>query len=215
MANSQNGWTVHTGSSGLVPLRWVTGRVAPGDVHAVFDYLCRRFNAEVEPIIVSSSWGWAYRAIRGQSSGYSNHASGTAIDLNAPSHPLGKRGTFSAKQVAAIHAILRDLGGAVRWGGDYSGRPDEMHFEINTTPANLRKVAAGLNKERDPMADYAKQLDEIQSTVNLISRQLTTVNGRLKATRQQLTNLRARLMKEGFDKVAADLDAVLAELDKD
>lgn len=150
MSTSQNRWPVHTSSGALVPLRWVTGRVVGGDVHAVFDYLCGRFDAEVEPIAVEQSWGWAYRAIRGSTSGYSNHASGTAIDLNAPRHPLGRRGTFTAEQVAAIRAILRDLGGAVRWGGDYASRADEMHFEIDTDPATLRRVVEHLEDAMTP-----------------------------------------------------------------
>ena len=140
MSVSQNGWSTLTSApSATIP--WVTGRVRPGDVATVFDYLGKRFNAEVEPIRKDWSWGWAYRAIRGATT-TSNHASGTAIDLNAPAHGLGLRGTFSAKQVAAIRAILKDLDGVVRWGGDYSGRADEMHFEINASAAAVARVAA-------------------------------------------------------------------------
>lgn len=141
MATSQNGWTVHTSSSGLVPLAWVTGRVDPDPVHDVFAYFCDRFNREVEKIRPDWSWGWAYRPIRGSSSGYSNHASATAIDLNAPAHPLGVRGTFSPKQKAAIHKILDDLQGVIRAGLDYSGRADEMHFEVNASRASVERVA--------------------------------------------------------------------------
>lgn len=140
MATSQNGWGVHT-SAPAGKLQWITGRTRPGDVQTVLDYLCRRFNSEVEKIIVGHSWGWAYRPIRGSSSGYSNHASGTAIDLNAPAHPLGVSGTFTTKQRQRVHQILGDLDGAIRWGGDYSGRKDEMHFEVNTTAARLAAVA--------------------------------------------------------------------------
>lgn len=123
---SQNGFTVRT-SSQVEPLSWITGRVHP-DFHSTFDRLCKRYNAEVESITRAHSWGWADRAIRG-SSVVSNHASGTAIDLNAPKHPLGASGTFTSKQVRAIRAILKDFP-EVRWGGDYTGRKDEMHFEI-------------------------------------------------------------------------------------
>lgn len=40
---------------------------------------------------------------------YSNHASGTAIDLNATRHPLGTIAahSFTKKQIAAIHARLK------------------------------------------------------------------------------------------------------------
>lgn len=144
MSTSQNGWPVITSGSDarLRVLSWVTGRVLAGPVWTVLDYLARRFNAEVEGINPAWSWGYAYRAIRGATSGYSNHASGTGVDFNAPLHLLGRRGTFTAAQRARIRAILADLDGVVRWGGDYSGRPDEMHFEIVGSPAAVSRVAA-------------------------------------------------------------------------
>lgn len=145
---SQNGWPVHVDQSKLVPLSYVTGRVASGDVHTILAHFCAWFDAHVEPITKGHSWGYAYRAIRGQSSGYSNHASGTAIDINAPKHPLGSSGTFTAAQAAAIRAQLKKYDGALRWGGDYSGRKDEMHFEINCNAAKLRQVVKSLTAKR-------------------------------------------------------------------
>lgn len=145
MATSQNGWVVRTSSSGLAPLSWITGRVLPGDVFTIFDFLCKKFNATVEPIRRDQSWGWAYRVVRGGSD-LSNHASATAIDLNAPSHPLGRRGTFSPDQNRAIQRILNDLDAVVRWGGDYPGRPDEMHFEINASAQRVAAVADRIRK---------------------------------------------------------------------
>lgn len=145
MATSQNGWTVIESGTDprLVAIPKIVGRVRAGDVATIFTYLNERFDAEVEDIDAGrDDWGWAYRAIRGQSSGYSNHASGTAEDLNATRHPLGKRGTFTAAQVTALRRILAALGGVVRWGGDYTGRPDEMHFEIVGTAAQVATVAA-------------------------------------------------------------------------
>lgn len=145
---SQNGWPVHVNQSKLVPLSYVTGRVASGDVHTILAHFCAWFDAHVEPITKGHSWGYAYRAIRGQSSGYSNHASGTAIDLNAPKHPLGSSGTFTAAQAAAIHAQLKKYDGALRWGGDYNGRKDEMHVEVNCNAAKLRQVVKSLTGKR-------------------------------------------------------------------
>lgn len=144
MAVSQNGWTAYASglNLNLASLKWITGKVRRGDVHKLFDLLCARFNREVEPITKAHSWGFAPRPIRGSKT-TSNHASGTAIDLNAPKHPLGKRGTFTAAQVKAIRAILKDCGGVVRWGGDYKSRADEMHFEIVGSAA---QVKAAVNK---------------------------------------------------------------------
>lgn len=145
---SQNGWPVHLNQSKLVPLSYVTGRVASGDVHAILAHFCAWFDKHVEPITKGHSWGYAYRAIRGQSSGYSNHASGTAIDLNAPKHPLGSSGTFTAAQAAAIRKQLERYDGALRWGGDYNGRKDEMHVEINCNAAKLRQVVKAMTAKR-------------------------------------------------------------------
>lgn len=180
MSVSQNGWSVLT-SAPAATIPWVTGRVRPGDVATVFDYLGRRFNAEVEPIRKGESWGWAYRAIRGATSGYSNHASGTAIDLNAPSHPLGVRGTFSAREVSAIRAILKDLDGVVRWGGDYQNRADEMHFEINASASAVAIVAAKIRGDKAPAPRPAwKWNPDVVSDLPVIQSQFHIVQGAAK-----------------------------------
>nr|WP_276612341.1 peptidoglycan-binding protein [Kineococcus vitellinus] len=75
----------------------------------------------------ASCWGYAYRAVRGSSSP-SFHAAGIAVDLNAPRHPLGARGTFSSRQAAEVRRLAGHYG--LRWGGDYQRRADEMHVEV-------------------------------------------------------------------------------------
>ena len=148
-ATSQNGWpTIPAyGDARLKALSWITGDVLAGDVWTIFDWLGRRFNAEVEPIRKADSWGYAPRAIIGSTT-TSNHASGTAVDFNASTHQLGASGTFAAAKTAAIRKIVADtvVDGVqvVRWGGDYSGRKDEMHFEINlaSNGVTAAKVAA-------------------------------------------------------------------------
>lgn len=145
MATSQNGWPVYTSGShpDLVAIPKVVGRVRRGDVATIFIYLVDRFDREVEDVDEGrDEWGYAYRAIRGKTSGYSNHASATALDLNAMQHPLGKVNTYTPAQRVALRRILNDLDGVVRWGGDYSGRKDEMHFEINASAAAVARVAA-------------------------------------------------------------------------
>lgn len=76
-------------------------------------------------------WGWAPRPIAGSST-ISNHASGTAMDLNATLHPQGvaTKATMSATVVTKIHHRLEWLR-VVRWGGDYVNTPDAMHWEID------------------------------------------------------------------------------------
>ena len=142
---SQNGWPEITSGHDprLQPFPWVTGSVLAGDVHKVLEHVAERFDREVEPIDVASSWGWAHRPVRGGSA-LSNHASGTAVDFNATRHPLGATGTFTGEQVAVIRSILEDVAPAVTWGGDFEGRKDEMHFEISAEPDVVAAVAARL-----------------------------------------------------------------------
>lgn len=86
-------------------------------------------------------WGYAERDIRG-SDEVSNHASGTAEDLNATLHGLGTppSASLSRKQIGAIRHRLRLYDGCIRWGGDYSGRQDPMHYEINKDIHAVRRL---------------------------------------------------------------------------
>ena len=140
---SQNGWEpISDGSDPrLVPFPWVTGRVRDGDVYTVLSHFADRFHAEIEPIDLDSSWGWDYRPIRGEDDILSNHASGTAIDFNAPEHPLGSTGTFIDEQITRLRELLDELAPVLVWGGDFE-RPDEMHFEVVGTPEEVAEVAA-------------------------------------------------------------------------
>lgn len=149
-ATTQRGWPVQSTTDRLTRFPWITGHVLSGDVFTVLDYLCRRFHAEVEPIVKAHSWGWSHRPVRGTTSVWSEHAAAVAVDLNAPAHPLGAVGTFRTAQVTKIHQILADLDGLVSWGGDWSGRKDEMHFELRHDLPKLRLVAARLKGEKTP-----------------------------------------------------------------
>jgi hypothetical protein len=151
VATSQNGWTVLTSAPPAVTVPGTNVRltVRPGDVAVVLMEVARRFHSEVESLTggVRDDWGWAYRPVRGRQSGFSNHASGTAIDLNATQHPRGVRNTFTAAEKAAVRRILattrdnRTDRQVVRWGEDYSTTIDGMHFEINADSAAVARVA--------------------------------------------------------------------------
>ena len=104
------------------------------------------FHKLIEPVDEGKldDWGYCYRDIRGKTGKLSNHSSGTAIDLNAPKHPLGKVGTFPAEQVPMIRALAKKYG--LFWGGDYQNRKDEMHFEINVSPAKAAELIKKLGE---------------------------------------------------------------------
>lgn len=135
MATSQNGWPALTSYSdpALQPLTGFPGKVRRGHVHTIFEAFIDRFVERVEPIApVQDDWAFAPRKIAGTSI-VSNHASGTAIDLNAQRHPQFKTGTFTTAQVRELRSILDEFDGVITWGGDWAniGRADEMHFEIS------------------------------------------------------------------------------------
>lgn len=162
MAKSQNGWSAGTPAQiGGLDTSAVPGTnvklpqgVRKGDVATVLHYVAQQFHLHVEPLHAGWCWGYDYKQIEGGTS-LSNHASGTAIDLNAETHPMGKRGTFSTAKKTAIHAILAHCDGVVRWGGDYTGRPDEMHFEIVKSATDVARLAAKLRGTSTPVTPPA------------------------------------------------------------
>jgi hypothetical protein len=70
-----------------------------------------------------SSGGFNYRNIRG-SDKLSQHAFGTAIDINAAANPLGGA---TSDLPANTAELARRFG--LEWGGTWKSRPDPMHFE--------------------------------------------------------------------------------------
>jgi hypothetical protein len=178
VVNTQNGWPANRPdlvSSRVVPgtgTRLTVRNGAAGDllleVASLFDRLVQDIDAGV-----LDDWGYAPRPIRG-SSVISNHASGTAIDLNATRWALGSEPSvnLNAEQIATVHRIVGATGGVVRWGGDYTGRKDPMHFEINDgrTEADCARAldqlraafafkAAAQSREEDPMAIIPIRVD--------------------------------------------------------
>jgi len=102
------------------------------------------FHTLIEPIDEGTfdDWGYAFRMVRGSTDRLSCHSSGTAIDLNATKHPLGKAGTFPAEKIPMLRALAKKYG--LKWGGDYKGRADEMHFEVEISPAKAKALIESL-----------------------------------------------------------------------
>ncbi|HYN71103.1 MAG TPA: M15 family metallopeptidase, partial [Nakamurella sp.] len=108
---SYNDWPVGTPASAIgvqnfvVPGTTVTLPIKAGDVSTILLYVAKRFNGEVETLEGWQCWGYSYRANVNNPSVWSNHASGTAIDLNAVKHPNGAKASFTAAQTAAARRI--------------------------------------------------------------------------------------------------------------
>jgi len=157
MATSSNGWLVLDGDTTGKPPRlrnWVLPGVdrklkaRDGSAGFLLAHIALWFDEEIERLDVGTydDRGWAARNVRG-SSFISNHASGTAIDLNATQHPMGvaTSKTFSKAEIDEIHKRLKLYEGCIRWGGDYKNRPDGMHFELNKGMAAVEKRARELS----------------------------------------------------------------------
>ena len=163
---SYNGWTVGTPGSVIgvqnftVPGTSVVLGIRSGDVATVLLYVAQRFNAEVETLLRAQCGGYDYRPNVNNPSVWSNHASGTAIDLNSVKHPNGAANTFTATQTAAVRQILASCGKVVYWGQDYRGVVDGMHFEINVPPGNAA-LAQLANRIRNgaPVSTWLPGLD--------------------------------------------------------
>lgn len=145
-ALSGNGWPAYNTTDNFVrgSAAGFSFWCANEDVRTIFEDLVTRFDEEVESVSGGTldDWSWADRNVRGSDTAVSNHASATALDLNALKHPRGVKSTFTIAQEAAVRKILASYNNTVRWGEDYENSPtDGMHFEINASKARVRAVA--------------------------------------------------------------------------
>ena len=137
MTTSQNGWPASADRAEIDVKNYLVDgigvhfAVAKGAAPLLMAF-AKFFNNQIELISGGTydDWGYAYRPVRGAKTGLSNHASGSAIDINAVQHPLTHENTFTPEQEALIRKECKRLG--LAWGGDFKRR-DEMHFEVAIT----------------------------------------------------------------------------------
>lgn len=86
-------------------------------------------DAGMKDKVISWAGSFVPRFIRGSHTTLSNHAHGTAFDINAPWNGLGRQPALKGKpgSVRELVEIANDNG--LFWGGHFS-RPDGMHFEV-------------------------------------------------------------------------------------
>lgn len=216
-ALSINGWPANNRAlvaSQLIPgsqVKVTVRKDAPGllllEVASAFDRLVEDIDNARGAL---DDWGYAERPIRGGSA-TSNHASGTAIDLNAVKHPFRKRGTFTAAQFATIRRIRDACGGVVVFGGDWTDPVDEMHFEIapRKTLADCERALAAMRKfngtaptpevdelsatyEKDDRARWAKQdalEKDLRGDLHLKQLQMDRIEAAVKALTEKVDAL--------------------------
>jgi len=150
MPKSENGWEVIKDQSDktLTVVRLAKSDIPlrlHKDAAKLLAYVAVRFDKEVSALKQGNKpgfqdeGGYSYRKI-GNGPKWSNHASGSAIDLNWQKYPMFRR-KMTKKQVAACEAIVADCEGLVRWGGHYKTAVDQMHFEVapKVTAADIKK----------------------------------------------------------------------------
>lgn len=175
MPNSQNGWPAVDSSRVKVWRIPGTERLVTlekDNAGFLLTDFAAWFHRNIEPIDSPplDDWGYNPRRIAGTNV-WSNHASGTAIDLNAIRHPQGKANTFTRDEQIAIRNRLAWYEGCIRWGGDYRTTVDDMHFEINRDAA---AVAAVAKRVWDRMQqEVIQKLDEIIKLLGPIHRACT------------------------------------------
>lgn len=91
--------------------------------------------SKLMPLVKTWAGSWVPRFIRGSRTTLSNHAFGTAFDINVQWNLLGTQPALVGEvgSVRELVTIANDWG--FYWGGHYGygrsgGRPDGMHFEI-------------------------------------------------------------------------------------
>jgi hypothetical protein len=141
---SQNGWPASPDPKAIkiksypIPGTDIKVRVAEAAAPLLIHFAAE-FNERVEKIDKGEldDWGFAFRLVRGSEDSLSNHSSGTALDLNARRHPLGKRDTFTPEQKIILDELCAKY--KLRGGYTYKNRPDDMHFEVIVSPGEAKK----------------------------------------------------------------------------
>lgn len=102
-------------------------KLAAEPARALFE---RWEKAGLLPLVKSWAGSWAPRFIRGSNTSLSNHAYGSAFDINAAWNGLGVVPALAGRtgSVRELVPIATELG--FYWGGFFSGRQDGMHFEL-------------------------------------------------------------------------------------
>lgn len=113
------------------------------DIAPLVTWLCEETVRRGYRLRPGQCWGFACRAIRG-SSAPSNHSWGLAVDLNSLANPMGS--SLVTDMPRWMPRLWTEHG--FRWGGDYLGRKDAMHYEYVGTPRDAEGLVAGLGGPR-------------------------------------------------------------------
>lgn len=114
------------------------------EVFLIFEDLCKWLVSERKRLglpPLTCSGGYNKRLIRGSLSRWSNHSWGLGGDFCVATNPMTD--SLITDMPPGTSAKARSLG--LRWGGDYAGRKDPMHFEFIGTPADAKRISKTLS----------------------------------------------------------------------
>lgn len=179
LGTSQNGWPVYDDAhfkdhAVYTKVEGVGFWSANADVALVMDDFTQKYHDRIEHITLPvaewpgyDDWSRALRPVRGQTTGYSNHGSCTARDLNSTRHPRGVHGTYTDLKRKGLRELVNDSlylvdGASVLRDGEFyqTGTIDGMHVEANKGPAAF-KIVADRIRAKAHEEDDMKLTDEI------------------------------------------------------
>ena len=133
-----DGWDKNNITTIVVPqLRNVPGSLKSGSIQVkgkIANQTAALFYAWESAGLMGNvlSWGgsWVPRFIRGSRTSLSNHAWGTAFDINAQWNGLGVKPAATGSKGSVRELVDIAVQHGFYWGGWFPGRPDGMHFEV-------------------------------------------------------------------------------------
>jgi hypothetical protein len=150
MSTTPNGYEVITtiDDCKLYPIKTgLTLPLRPGAHGYVLAYFLKGFDKRVEPLRTDTTFGYAKRPNTNSPDEFSEHAAGTAVDANSTDHPNGRDNTFTDIEEAELRSLLSVFDGFIKWGGDFNGTKDEMHFQLESaTDWEIETLARRLKK---------------------------------------------------------------------
>lgn len=146
---SLNGWTAPPRTLKVFKIPGCNRKLTlDKDAGRLLTALAADYHQTVRPLDIGrvDEGGYAFREANGASGHLSNHASGTAIDLNwsqegAQGSKLGAVFFHQVKHRKAINDIKARYGRWVNWGGDWRAK-DYMHWEIKPGVTRVMVVNA-------------------------------------------------------------------------
>ena len=118
--------------------------------------------------ILSFGGGFVARFVRGSRSVLSNHAFGSAFDINEAYNPFGQRPISNGRKGCVRDLVPLANRCGFYWGGHYQSRTDGMHFEIavldrkiTPQPSPGRVIASAAN-DHAPVPEIAASAVQTQ-----------------------------------------------------